>query len=203
MKRQLHLSLDLNVGRALADYLNRHEAGGNPDSEIAAYVRWANGAKRGGLPSAVRGLFTRPFSGQVSRSTLGLEILGRAHADNALWSVSVLERSGSLERIRECPQCGKWFYAGNKKTRFSSPACRSAYFAAHSGKERAKLINRKWRIVNLHCPNVRKHVTKLEGLKRPRTKSETVTLERGRSRLDALERELRQINLKLAKSKRR
>ncbi|MGH9445754.1 MAG: hypothetical protein ACRD3O_08520, partial [Terriglobia bacterium] len=144
-----------------------------------------------------RQLFSRQFVGHVSRVGTGLEVMGLGHRDSAVWCLIALTRSGSLDRMRDCPHCGRWFFAENRKSKFCLPAHRSAYFAAHAGRERAALINRQWRIENVHLPTVNERIAKLETIKRQHTKGENIRLENARHRRESLRQELRQIKTKL------
>jgi hypothetical protein len=203
--RQLPLSLDLMAGQNLSNWLNRACRKTSPvRAEVEympAYIRWVNSRKDGDCPPVARLLFARQFTCHVSRVGAGrkayLELMGRSHLDNAAWFLVVLSRSGNLVRMRECPRCEQWFYAEKGKRKSCSDACRSAYFAAHKGKERAALHNRKWRIKNFHLDTVDKRIRDLQAHRRPLTESETFRLGRARVRRDSLKNELREIEGKL------
>lgn len=197
---QLPLALDLMAGQQLAEWINRCKAGNSSTGpEVEAFIRWANSGRRGDCPDAARPLFASPFTGHVSLVGNRLEIMGRGHRDVAIWCLVVLSRSGSLNRMRECPRCQRWFFAENLKSKFCSPACRSAHFAAHQGSERAALVNRRWRINEVHLPTVRDRINRLRSLHRPATKAEKQRLERAMKRQVALKKELRGIESKLEK----
>lgn len=185
------------AGNGLAEWLNRNSAAKTVlGPAVEAYVRWWKGGHRRNRPRGADALFSRPFAGTVSRTAYGLDIIGRGHDDIAIWYVVVLSRSEGLSRMRECRNCGKWFFARNRKSKYHDDACRSAYDATHNGKERAAFNNRKWRIEKLYLPDLSKRIARLENLDHP-TRQQVDRLERVRKRLDNLEKELLEINRKL------
>lgn len=165
--------LDFNrmAGNTLADYLNRWTANikDHPwpadQAAVRDYVRWAKHGRRADHKAAARPLAGFPFKGHINVLQTRLDFVPRHHLDAALWCLVELSRAGELRRMRECSKCGKWFYAKSTKSLFCSTNCKAAHWAAHQGRKRCALQNRKWRIQNFNLPNTRLRIQKLEELK--------------------------------------
>jgi hypothetical protein len=203
--------LPIVSGRDLADWLNSQDPEiKEAQRTIADYLRWLNSGRRGSFPHAERSLFIKPIRAKVSvpirvkvRPLPGsagvLEIIPFGKTDHGWVKLAEVSRAGLLNRVRECPRCRRWFFAADLRKDYCGDNCRGAFFAAHAGKEKAALRNRKWRIENIYLPVAEERIKKL-GLLTP-TKSVAARLERARNRYRALEEEYIDLKEKLQKTK--
>lgn len=192
--RQLHVL----SGHSLAAWLNEKKPEiSNAQSVIAASVR----GLRPGAPPVRDALTTRLVRARARVYTksgaIHFDLVGFSDWDYAVLLLRDICQAGALDRLRECPHCKIWFFAEDWRQKFSGPSCRSNWFTAHNGRERAALHNRRWRINNVHLPAVENRISRLESLKRAPTKAECVRLERARRRQERLQRELRQLEARL------
>jgi hypothetical protein len=120
--RKLHAGLD---GHALAAWLNLRRKGIAPaQAAVAAYLRFENSGRKGAFPDAARLLFTRPAQGRLRHCLGSLDFAPFGDLDDAIFRLRDLSQAGKLTRMRECPECLKWFFAENLKQLFCSDNCR-------------------------------------------------------------------------------
>lgn len=114
---------------------------------IAAYIRWSNAGRPNQRPKAAKYLFSRPLKVRV-RDVGGLNLAAFSNSDYGVLQLRDVETAGLLSRMRECPQCAKWFFATDSRRRFCPGTCRQrewrktdkgrASRAAYMRRQRAK-----------------------------------------------------------------
>lgn len=81
--------------------------------------------------------------GRSQRVTVTWE--GRATISTFIYWAIRLAEFGLLKRVRQCPQCGKWFAAVRRTKRFCSAGCiKLGWQASDVGKEKRRAYMRKY-----------------------------------------------------------
>jgi hypothetical protein len=197
-------SLRFVSGVGLAAWLNRRESGiKTAQVAVAAYIRWFNLGRQGSPPPAARPLYLKPLRARLrhirdGRSTW-LDLAAFRNSDYGLLRLVEVSRARLVERLKECRRCGRWFFAAHLRREFCSDNCRGAFFAAHTGKEKAAWRNRVWRIREIHLPAVEGRINNLHLF--PCTKSVAARLDRAQRRYQELQTELQNLTAKLEQTK--
>jgi ribosomal protein S27AE len=197
-------SLRFVSGVGLANWLNIRDSRIEPAQvAVAAYIRWFNSGRQGPLPPAARPLYLKPVRARLrhirdGRSTW-LDLAAFRNPDYGLLRLVEVSRARLVERLKECRRCGRWFFAAHLRREFCSDNCRGAFFAAHTGKEKAAWRNRAWRIREIHLPAVEGRIKNLRSL--PCTKSVAARLDRAQRRYEVLQVELQNLKAKLEQTK--
>jgi hypothetical protein len=130
---------------------------------VAEYIRSLHSDRQRPLPAAARSLFVGPIQVRLRNiPNKGLDLVGFADRDYAALLLHDLSISGLLGRIRECPGCGRWFFAENEKQKVCSDTCRvKCWQKTPVGRAKRAAYMRDWRATNRKLWEAKQHSRKL------------------------------------------
>ncbi|MHB2006832.1 MAG: hypothetical protein ACYCOX_02160 [Acidobacteriaceae bacterium] len=187
-------------GHSLAEWLNDTDHEHPARAAVVAAIHGLSTGK-GALSAAAMELLQQPVQGRVRVIDGVLDMAGHDDRAHAIFLLRDVTAAGTIGRLRECPWCGKWFFADNLKKQMCSDSCRSsAWASAHQDdagiKASAQLRNRMWKLQNERLPGIQERIARYRTIQRELTKAEAAGLERAIQRQRAVKSELRKLKVK-------